>query len=198
MHHFVDDSRGQVFTLAAVIAALILMAGLLYAMSITPASGERETIDDLNKEQDHDLVADFLNVGMETGKISEAVLYWDRSEGDWVSAPSSGYYARTPSAHPLHAPLERLFVDEGVAFNIAVEYQTPSGDTDLQRMVYQGTPGPGAVYATSTIVLYDDDNLHGPDDSHTLENTPSYFAEDANPNSNRYNTIRVRIIAWRT
>jgi hypothetical protein len=193
-----QDTRGQMMTLGAVVASLLLMAGLLYAMSVTPSTAERETVDQLNTKQHEERVSDFVQVGKETGAFRAAILSWDDSSGNWKGNPSSGYHTRLPSSYELQTPLESVFESQGIAYNIEIEYVTSGGGTSVRRLVYQGTPGPDAAYATTTVTLSDDDSLVGPSSGQTVSSSSSYFAPDASPDGNTYNTVRVVVIAWQT
>jgi hypothetical protein len=191
-----DDIRGQVMTLGAVVAAVLLMTGLLYAISVSPSSGERDVVEQLNNKQNEERVSDFVAVADKTGALKHAILSWNDGVSNWVGTPGSGYHTRLPTSYELATPLDRIFATKGIAYNIEIEYTTSTGSTNIQRLVYQGTPGHHATVATTTYSLSDDTNLVGPSSGQTLKSASSYFAPDANPNSQRYNTVRVIIITW--
>jgi len=185
-------------TLAGIVAGVVLLTGLVYAMTIAPTAGDRETVERLNHNQDNDRVSDYLKVAEETGTLRRAILSWDASAGNWKGTPSGGEFTRLPSSYDLQAPTETVLADNGYGYNIEIEYQTTSGGTSIRRLVYQGTPGSNAAVASTTLTLSDDDSLVGSSSSENVSSTSNYFAPDVSSDGNTYNTVRVIVIAWRS
>lgn len=193
--HISTGRRGQMMTLGAVVAGVVLLAGLVYAISVVPSTGDRATVERINANQHNDRVTDYIQAAKETSALRKAVLSWDASAGNWKGTPSGGSHTRLPSSYELSGPTQAVLVDNGYAYNIEIEYETAGGGTNIRRLVYQGTPGANAAVATTTVTLSDDESLVGPSSSETVSSASNYFAPDAS-SGNTYNSVRVIVIAW--
>jgi hypothetical protein len=192
-----QTSRGSALTLDAFLAAGLLLAGLAVAISAAPAQQRQVAAADMAEAQLQTDVQDILSVANSTGALEKTTTYWDDSAGQWVDSGSSGRYFKPPDGHPLETPLTNVLRRNNIAYNVAIIYQTPEGGTSTKRAFYQGTPGSHAVSAAYTVVLKDSTHLTGPDNSMTVNESSTFYAPDAFPDSSKYNIVQVRIIAWR-
>ncbi|WP_226023371.1 DUF7288 family protein [Halomicrobium salinisoli] len=211
--------RGQVYTLEGIVAALVVLAGVFFAIQATTAVPQAAGASGPHAEQhDRSLVAsDLISADDET--VREAVLYWNTDSGDRGFRCTSGdtqYYtgaidtsncASTPPHADAIPPLAfgKSVADTlgpGYTYNVILAYNATGDGRETQRMVYQGEPGDGAVRATTTVVLADGHNLTEADGDATgdpLEDLDSdgFYAGDVDTSSRFYNVVSVEVIAWR-
>ena len=200
VEHLPDD-RGQAHTLEAFTAALLLVAGLIFATQATAVTPLSASTSNQHVENQVSIAAqDLLTTTGESGNLTAALLYYD---GDgFVNASDDGSYAGVPpESHPLHDPLEEAFGDRQIAFDIEVSYPEDGGNrTGDTTMVDMGTPSDNAATASVRVALYGDDRFGADGDERALaENgSASYFAPpvDADRPAVLYTVVEVRITAW--
>jgi hypothetical protein len=183
-----------------------------------PTQDSPTEFSDLQREQ---LAVDLLSVASGTDSLSRSVRYWNASGGRWIDARGGAndtWYTtlRTTPAHPLGPAIDAGIADRQLGYNVEISYRTGVEESrESLRVVYQGPPGPDAVSATRSVVLFDDDvPVVGPtsndgdpctlgemrDDATTGSNgcrSGAFFAPDAAPGSSRYNVVDVRVTVWR-
>lgn len=207
-------NRGQIHTLEAFVAALLIVGALLFASqatAVTPLSAS--TSNQHIENQQRAMASDLLAITADNRTLHEAMTYWNASaDGDdpshfrHAAEPNRTHYTDVPPAgNPLRAPLIDAF-EEGVhAYNIELVFRTPSGDTDSILMVRMGTPSDNAVTATETIVLFDDDPFSWESGNPTYENISEarntseddFWAPDLDEEATLYTVVEVRITVWR-
>lgn len=143
-----------------------------------------------------------LATGAEAGALTEAVRYWNDTSGGYHGTSDLGYYTNAPPDNTFGAMLNRSFDQEGVAYNVNVQYQTRNGAVAEQRMVYRGEPSEHAVVTTRTLALHGTDPLLASDGTtqpRTVANATRFFVPDAskNPTGSVYNVVRIEVVAWR-
>lgn len=200
------SARGQAHTLEAIVAALLMVSGLVFALqttAVTPLSASTASQHIENQQQTQ--AEGVLAATAEKGALEPAVLFWNESSESFHDA-SRGYYVNGGPPNRFGALLDRTFGDQNVAFNVFVTYQRPDGTRITRRMVYGGEPSDNAVRATRVVTLYDGDHLYEPngngaavaDPATTVNTTDSFYAPDATPGSGGlYNMIRVEVVVWR-
>lgn len=198
------DDRAQAHTLEAFAAAILLVAGLVFALqatAVTPLSAS--TSNQHIENQQRAVATDMLETSAENGDIAEAVLYWNPENETFASShPEFEYYTQAGPPIAFGETLNGTFLDRRVAFNVAIRYETANGIA-IQRMVYMGSPSDNAVSATRTIPLADDANLTAPGyENRTLyqlsnETDPAtFYAPDVGSGA-AYANVEVRIVVWR-
>lgn len=200
VEHLPDD-RGQAHTLEAFTAALLLVAGLIFATQATAVTPLSASTSNQHVENQAAIAAqDVLTTAGESGNLTAALLYYD-GEG-FVNASEDGSYVGVPpEQHPLHDPLAEAFGDRQIAFDIEVSYPEDGGNrTGDTTMVDMGTPSDNAATASVRVALYGDDRFGADGDRDALaENgTESYFAPpvDGDRPEVLYTVVEVRITAW--
>jgi len=212
------DPRAQVFTLEGVFAALVVVAGLVFALQavvLTPsASGADATgVDDAQ-------IGSILETAGERDALRESLLFWNATvfeRGDRVfvagfynSSENRTYYTGAEfneSQGRLAAMLDRSF-RESVSANVVVTYRNESGAPNgTFPIVLNGAPGSNAARASTTVTLYDSDRLvenatTGTRSTRTVataerESDLAFYAPDAYPESDLYNVLEVEVVVWR-
>jgi hypothetical protein len=206
----VSVDRAQAHTLEAFVAALLLVAGLIFAAqatAVTPLSAS--TSNQYIENQHRALAGDLLSTAAEDGSLGEAVVYWNWYEGESAeegeevetgfvgSGTERDYYTATPTGeHPL-APALEIFDDNYLAYNVDLVYRDGEGGTDEIRMVEMGSPSDNAVAVTRSVVLYDSTELSPNEegDRETLSEG-DFYAPNVDPDGQLYNVVEVRIVVW--
>lgn len=191
--------RGQAHTLEAFVAALLLISGVAFALqavAVTPLSGS--TSNQHIQNQQRILANDVLATTAANGSLTEAVLYWNTTEGGYQDAGDRGYYTNGGPPVRFGKLLDDTFLDERIAFNVFVDYRE-DGDRSTQRMVYMGTPSTNSITVSRTLTVYDDTNLTAGVDISLAdaEATRRFFAPDIDPQGQLYNVLEVRMTLWR-
>jgi len=191
--------RGQVHTLEAVIASLLLVSSIVFALqmtAVTPLSASTSS-QQIETQQDAN-ARGVLASAVENGSLRKTVLFWNASGEAFHNASDVGYYRQAPPT-AFGDALEEAFGSRGVAYNVRAVYITSSDERRTRRIVFQGEPSDNAARATRTIVLNDDARLYDETGARTATEVSDadYFATDARPDGNVYNVIRVEVVVWR-
>lgn len=211
------DTRGVMWTLQAYLFLFVLLGGVVIAASSVPIDDAPTEFSDFQREQ---LATDLLSVAAGTETLGEGVRYWNASGQRWVEAfggANDTHYTalRTTPSHPLWLAVDAGIGDRQLGYNVEISYRDgPNGNRQTERVVYQGPPGPDAVTASRSVVVFDSDpTAIGPtsndgdpctlgelsDDASTGTNgcrSGAYVAPDAAPGSSRYNVVEVRVTLW--
>ncbi|WP_418282985.1 DUF7288 family protein [Halorubrum sp. DTA98] len=193
------DDRGQAHTLEAFVAALLLVAGLIFATqatAVTPLSAS--TSNQHIENQEAIGAADVLATTKERGDLKKGLLYWD--DDAFIDAGEPGYYTgMVNGSHPLSDPFNESFDDRRVAFNVDV-FSLEDGDRNRQRMVDMGEPSDNAATAAVHVPVYTDDRLYndssGAFDGDVVDETTYFAPPDPEAGPTLYAVLEVRITAW--
>lgn len=204
-----DDDRGQAHTLEAFVAAILLVAGLTFALqatAVTPLSAS--TSSQHIENQQRAVATDLLETAADNGDLREALLYWHPGNetverGFFDSQTGYDYYTQGGPPNALGESLDRALLDRRIAFNVYVRFHRGESVAG-QRMVYMGTPSDNAVTASRTVAVSNDTTLTAPGvENRTLSSveppsngTDGFYAPGVDPGP-RYNLLEVRIVAWR-
>lgn len=197
----VGSDRGQAFTLEGIVAALVLLASVVFALQMTAVTPLSASTSNQQIEGQLGAVSEgVLEQARTNGTLRPALLYWNDSLGAFHNASAKGYYTACATPQPFGQLLERTFTDHGVACNVDVQYLTADGDPRIERLVYVGTPTDNAVRATVLVTLYDDDVLYDADGeptTTTLASSNTFYAPDVANGSRLYNVVQVEVVVWR-
>jgi hypothetical protein len=190
--------RGQAYTLEAVIASVLLVSSLVFALQVTAVTPlSASTSNQHIENQQRASASGVLTAAQEAGALKDAVLYWDDSEEEFHNAERETYYTNDYPPNEFGNITERAFEGRGLAVNVLIYYNESK---EPSRMVYRGEPSDNAVSASRTVTIYDDDNLTAPPSNQTTVAGASHFGkavpEDSGGNS-VYNVVRVEVTVWR-
>jgi hypothetical protein len=203
-------NRGQAHTLEGVVAGLVLLSGLLFALqatAVTPLSASTSSQHLENQQQTS--AEGVLATAAEEGTLKPAVLFWDGEAPDPINefhdADNGEFYTSEAPPNGFGSILSQTFGGRGLAFNVYVVYQRQSDSRKVrQRMVYRGEPSDNAVTASRLVTIYDSDELHadGDDDgiaepTGTVISASNFYALDTGTTSGVYNVAEVEVIVWR-
>lgn len=193
------DTRAQTFTLEGVFSALVVIAGLAFALQavvVPPTDGGvgAGTGDGGQLER-------ILEQSVSDESVKRAVLAWDGS-AYFGTPPGQSYFVDDLPDNEFGNALQNGF-DSSASINIVVHYEASSGP-DSQRLAYNGVPEDGAVRETVTVSLYDLDSIYdenGDMASGTLDSTSSgyLYVEDrysSSPGDDLYAVVQVEVVVW--
>jgi hypothetical protein len=205
-----DTERGQVYTLEAIIGAILLLTALLFALQsilITPATPG--TIDSETRAQLASEGDDVVSAASTNGSLTDLALYWNTSSDPMnrtfynpdptrlTADPTFGYGQDRPPGE-LGAMLNQTFSQRGLSYNVYVEYQQAGDWTRTDRVVVakQGVPTDNAVSVSYPVALYDDQRITAPTSSKTLANETRFYAPDVDTDGPLHNVVTFRVIIW--
>lgn len=201
-------NRGQIHTLEAVIAALLVVGAVLFASqatAVTPLSAS--TAHQQIENQHQDVAEDLLEISAEEGTLQHALRNWtlqpEEDETGYFtgSDPNRSYYTGPPpEENPFGEQLREAFQPGIYAYNIELVTGVDSGEDSTKSLVRMGTPSDHAVTVTRTVVLFDSDPLHGnPEEDLELGDLDDdqYWTENLDSESPVHSIVEVRLTIWR-
>lgn len=197
----VSDRRGQVFTLEAFVAAMIVLSSVAFALSVTAATPlSASTSNQYVETQQAALGGGLLGSAQATDVIRPTLLGWDDDAGWFHGASARGHHTTCAFDTAFGDLLETSIEDHGMACNVRVSYITETGEVRHERLVFLGEPSENAVRVRTSAVLFDDDVLLDATESPTttqLADAQTYYAPDAAPTDRLYNVVLVEVVVWR-
>ena len=207
------DQRGQAYTLESIAGAVIVLTAVLFALQsiiITPTTSsavDPEVRSELQQQADDVLVITADNA---TNDLSWFVRYWDQSRrtfaGSQAVNPRVGYGGNEPPG-AIGTMLNETFTARGHTYNVELYYRGQNISDGHGRVpaVYRGRPGEGAVVASHTVTLYDNQTLTAPRSSNAelwqyspnaSNNRDGYYPIPDAVDGPVYNVVEVRITVW--
>lgn len=199
-----SDDRGQAYTLESLIAALLLVTAVLFALQsvvITPTSAGLQDRD--VQAQQEQTASDLLVTAANDGELSRLARFWDCSDGGFATDDDAGvwdenggYQTDTVPVQDFGETLNHTF-DAGTRYNVELVYANDSGGQDATHVVYQGTPGDDVVVASYTITLTDGQRVTGRDaGTQTLAGCGDPAIPELSSSGEVYNVVEVRVVLW--
>jgi len=198
-----SSDRGQAYTLESLIAALLLVTAVLFALQsvvITPTSAGLQDRD--VSAQQHQIASDVLTTASNDGELSRLVRFWDCSDGgfstdtragNWVQG--EGYPTDTAPVEDFGETLNHTF-DAGTRYNLELVYADGSGGQNVSRIIYQGTPGDDVISASYTVTLTEDQLVTGRDSGSETLGSCSNPAIPKAASGPVWNVVEVRLVLW--
>ncbi|MCU4716612.1 DUF7288 family protein [Halapricum hydrolyticum] len=190
-------NRAQAHTLEAVIAALLLLTSLVFALQITAVTPlSASTSNQHIENQQQASAAGVLSMSLENGELKQSLLYWNASGERFHNGTVNGYYTETmPTA--FGRILERSFGNRGIAYNVNLIYATGDGRLQTEELIYRGVPSDNAVVTSRSVVLTDDDRIRYANmTAGDRVSESDFYAPDVG-DGGYYNTVRVEVVVWR-
>lgn len=216
-------NRAQTYTLEGIIASLVVLAGIFFALQATTAAPQSAGVTNPHAEQqDRTIARDVVTIA-DQEELTQAVLFWDDGAEEFHCTPSDREYypgrasvgdsgevcdtdsdPHPPAEYEDDVPpnefghlLER-HLGAGYSYNVIVAYND-SGTRATQRMVYQGEPADGAVRAVTSVAISDDQHLYDSAGNPTgPEVDPSnFYAPKSTSQDEIYAVLHVEVIVWR-
>jgi hypothetical protein len=202
--------RGQAYALEAVVASLVLLGGLVFALQATAVTPLSASTSSQHIENQQAATAEgVLTAAAANDSLRAAVLNWNHTDGSFHGAEvNQSYHTNDAPENEFGRLLSRAFDGRGIVYNVYVHYHEDRDDDGViedrstQRMVYRGEPTDNAAAASRMVTLYDDDVLYNASDAPngTLVSESTFYAEDVTDggsNTAVYNVVTVEVVVWR-
>ena len=197
-----SEDRAQAHTLEAFAAAILIVAGLTFALQATAVTPLSASTSNQHLENQQRAVADdLLETSAANGDLEAALLRWDPVNETFTESRSPSYFTSGGPPNAFGEALNASFGERRIAFNVYIRHG-PDNEEET-TLVDMGSPSDNAVTATRTVVLTDDANLTAPGHEDTTlrdlsEGTASgeFYAVDAAAGSAIYDRMEVRIVVW--
>jgi hypothetical protein len=207
------SERGQIYTLESVIASVLVLTAVLFALQavvITPTTSG--SLDPSIRAEIQQQASDILLVAAQNETLSLSMLarYWQQDTRTFAGPnavnPNVGYGENGPPG-VFGDMLTETFTQRGRIYNVELVYQgrNLSDGQGSVPMVYRGTPADGAVVSSYSVTLYDNQTLTSPFasnaelweyDTNVSNNKDGYYpVPDASPGP-VYNVVEVRVTVW--
>ncbi|MFB6085134.1 MAG: hypothetical protein ABEJ94_12910 [Halorientalis sp.] len=190
------SDRGQVHTLEAIVAGLLLLSSVVFALQMTAVTPLSASTSSQHIENQLEATAEgVLATAARNGSLRQTVLYWNSTESKFYGATASGFYTRRlPTS--LGRRLQRTFGDRGIAYNVYVTYYK-AGRPQRKPILYRGEPTDNAVSAGKTVVIANDTRLLNEDMTRGPRVNSSNFYADDNGAGPLFDVVRVEVVVWR-
>lgn len=197
-----SSSRGQAHTVEAILATLLILVGVLFAVQTTAVTPFSSTTEDKHLEtQQRNSISNIATITHENGEMKETVLYWNTSNSSYQNSGENTAYYTDPTVNtPLLRELAAATSDQ-IVYNIDVRYYNKTGSAisvQTQRLLYVGSPSNNAITIREPLTLHDTDQLTTGTEPE-LQNTASdeFYMDSVNSTTAMYNYAEVEITAWR-
>jgi hypothetical protein len=197
-----ERERGQAHTLEGVVAALILLSAVVFALELTAVTPLSASTSSQHIENQQEATArGVLGAAAESGALKRTLLFWDESNGrfwDSTDQTEDDYFETKSPPTAFGEMLNRSFDSRGIAYNVYLRFNA-SGDAGVKRLVYQGRPSDNAVSASRPVTLYRTDKLHDDNEQPTgtnVSDSTTFYAEDRT-GSSVYKVVHVEVVVWR-
>lgn len=199
-----SGTRGQALTLDAVTAALLLVASLLFALSITVVTPLTTSTSSQHVENQQQARAiGTLESADNQNTLKPTVLYWNDSKGAFHGKDTGEVYEDPPPTD-FGDTVRQAFVEKSLAANINIRYLSRDAQGDLVqrkvRLLRMGRPTANAVTGRETVSVFDTEYLReedGSKSSTTVKDADTFYMPDIAPNSELYNSVTVEVVVWR-
>ncbi|MEZ5335578.1 MAG: hypothetical protein R2741_10245 [Methanolobus sp.] len=193
------DSRAQMHTLEAVMASLIMIGVIVFAVeatSLTPltSSTANAHIEAQLQTIGQDMLSALSYEGhSHSSDLKNDVKNWDGKEYVWNgTAYESRYSSHTALTNSsLQEILEFIAIPRGIAHNVHFTWVDSNGLVAGRAYIYNGDPSDNAVIISKKVVLSDYD----------IGNTTSFVTStgipDSDSGSDFYNIVNVKMTLWR-
>lgn len=195
------DDRAQAHTLEAFAAAILIVAGLTFALQATAVTPLSASTSNQHLENQQRAVAnDLLETSAANGDLEAALLRWDPVNETFTHSRSPSYFTGGGPPNAFGEALNATFGERRIAFNVHIRHGP--GNEDQTLLVNMGSPSDNAVTATRTVVLTDDANLTASGHENTTLRALSdgsasgeFYAADVGSGA-IYDRMEVRIVVW--
>lgn len=195
-----SDTRGQALSLEGIVAGLILLAAVGFALQVTAVTPLSPSTSSQHVEnQLYSSGEGMMDGAGANGALEEAVLYWDSDQERFHGTDLAPFYRGTAPENSFGDALDETF-GANIAYNVFVHYETGSDSVATQRIVEQGEPSDHAISVSRTVPLFESSRLVEEDGSRgeRLEDVGgNFYAPNANANGGLYNVVEVEVVAWR-
>ncbi|MWG33361.1 DUF7288 family protein [Halomarina oriensis] len=209
--------RGQAHTLEAIMAAVLLLGSLVFALQVTAVTPLSASTSSQHIENQQAATAQgVLAASIDDGSLKRGLLYCDPAPENTQEPKfreTSGQTFYTDAPRTSNGPtgfgekLEAAFGSQSVAYNVALVYDDDNDGQGFVRrwMVYQGNPSDNAVTASRTVTLLDSDELSQDGGNGTLVGSGTVLGSGEDQTcygsgsgaGGVHRVVKVEVIVWR-
>lgn len=200
-------NRGQAHTTEAVIASILILLALLFALQTTTVTPFSSTTTDKHLEnQEREVVANTIEIAHSNGELKQTVLNWNGSGTTDEDAGFAGRQDPNESSYYTSMDANTAFLNQladsldttQTAYNINVEYYNTTNQTESQILLRTGTPSDNVISVRKPLLLHDTDTLTTTQ-SKELQNADSnrFYIDDLNGSTGTYNYVEIEVVVWR-
>lgn len=196
---FKTNPSAQMHTLEAVIAAMIMVGIIIFAVqatSLTPltSSTANAHIEAQLQTMGQDMLSalSYSSYGQDS-QLKEDVMNWDGKEYVWNGSTyrSTNNQNKTTLNSSLTDILTQIAVPRGIAHNVHFSWVADNGIVMDNSYIYNGDPSDNAVMISKKVVLSDTD----------VGNETVFISKtsipDADTSTGFYNIVNVKMTLWR-
>ena len=195
------DRRGQAYTLEALIAGLLVLSALLFALQVTAVTPLSASTSSQHIENQQKSVAEGALIAADNADALKPGISTIDENGTYYGEGGDGTYINTypNDEFGFGEILTRTFSDTGLVVTVDVRYQNGENSWRTAPMVDRGSPSDHAVTATRSLTLYEDDPIY--DESGTAignwgDDDP-FGVADIHEDSDVYTVVVVEVTVWR-
>lgn len=191
-----NSERGQAFTLEGLVAGIVVLVALLFALqsvAVTPGAPGADIEPEVRQE-----AIDFLDLAAADGSLDEQLRAWDPDNETFVGAPDGAGYGATVPPTPFGDLLNETLYPQGKVVNVLIEVPNEDGPgTETVSLIYRGEPPSASTVATATITLFSNQTLTTEGyETTTIAEAAGYPIPNADPDGPLHNVVQVRVIVW--
>ena len=202
----ISTSRGQAFTVEAIVASLVIIGTLvLISQTAAVAPLQSEAQSQTIQEETATLSSDLLETSAKLETLHEAMLQWDPNQRTFDGTQERyDHYQTPPRDVTFGKAISEVFTTREYLVNVDLVWATPHG-TETQQYLHMGTPDEDAVTTSHTVTLMNDDTVSyargGTSRSTTLgdmakSDSEEFFAQPSSRGRATYQSVNVRMTVW--
>lgn len=199
--------RGQAHTTEAVVASVLIILAVLFALQTTTVTPFSSTTTDKHLEnQERESVGNTIEIGHSNGDLKQTLLNWNGPDTNNEEAGFAGrqnpnetsYYTSIDADTAFLNHLSNSIDTTQTAYNINLVYYNSTNETRSQRLLRTGSPSDNVISVRKPIVLHDTDTLTTAQ-SVELQDADSdrFYIDDLNSSTAIYNYVEVEVVVWR-
>ncbi len=190
------NTFGQIHTLEALIALVLIIGVIVYsvqATSLTPltSSTANAHIESQLQTLGQDMLTslDYSPYG-QNSELKKDIVSWDGAYYNWESERYISSADKELTNSSIAEILNFVVIPRGIAHNVEMEWTNTDGTMITTPYIYNGDPSDNAVTVSKKILLSDQDI----ESAAFAHNTGIW---DADPSTEFYNLVNVRLTLWR-
>ncbi|SMH41231.1 hypothetical protein SAMN06264941_1615 [Methanohalophilus portucalensis FDF-1] len=196
--NFRNNDSGQLHTLEAIMAAIVMIGVLIFAVQATTITPLTSSTANAHIEsqlytlgQDMVMALDHSQYDQDS-QLKKEIIGWSGDEYVWNA---THYKSRANGSDTISGPvnelLQQTLVAKGIGHNMEFTFRLDSENTLTSPYIYNGDPSDNAVIVSRKVVLSNNDIAN----TSSFENRTSI--PDMDNTTDFYNIVDVKLTMWR-
>lgn len=200
-------NRGQAHTTEAVVASVLIILTLLFALQTTTVTPFSSTTTDKHLEnQERETVGNAIEIAHSNGDLKQTLLNWNGSDTTNEEPGFAGRENPNESSYYTSMNADTAFINQlsknidttQTAYNIDLTYYNSTNETETQRILRTGSPSDNVIAVRKPVVLHDTDTLTTDQSKELIDATgDQFYIDDLNSSTATYNYVEVEVVVWR-